>query len=107
MNSEPGEELTEEEFLDAVAAVRFMAPDLSPVGAAILCALQLGIAADSRSFSLKLGLEHALTLREITALSSKQLGLVRIVRRDPRTQRTVFALSEAGETLVSRAFIQK
>ncbi|MFT3733182.1 MAG: hypothetical protein QM780_17485 [Hyphomicrobium sp.] len=102
--SEPSaDEITEDQFLEAVSAIRFVAPDLSPIGAAILAALHFGIADDSRAFSLRLGVEHALTLREVTALSSPELGLLRIISRNERSQRTQFAPTDKGEQLVSRA----
>ncbi len=107
MSSEPANEITEDQFLEAVSAIRFVAPDLSPIGAAILAAIHFGIATDSRSFSLKLGIEHALVLREITALSSPELGLIEIVSRSERTQRTQIALAAKGNDLISRAPIAK
>ncbi|HML27661.1 MAG TPA: hypothetical protein PKE16_02265 [Hyphomicrobium sp.] len=107
MSSAPSNDLTEDQFLDAVSAIRFVAPDLSPIGAAILAAIHFGIARDSRSFSLKLGIEHALALREVTALSSIELGLLEIVSRSERTQRTQIALTDKGEKLVSRAIDSK
>lgn len=105
----PGPEggMSEDGFLDAVAAIRHLEPDLSPVGAAIVVALHFGIASDSRAFSLKLGIEHALTLREITALSSPELGFVQVMSRSNRTQRAFLALDRNGQTLASRAFDQK
>jgi hypothetical protein len=107
MTSESAKDLTEDEFLEAVSAIRFALPDLSPVGAAILAAIHFGIASDSRSFSLKLGIEHALALREITALSSPELGLLEIVSRNERTQRTQIALTTKAAQLLSRAIISK
>jgi hypothetical protein len=107
MSSTPENDLTEDQFLDAVSAIRFVAPDLSPIGAAILAAIHFGIARDSRSFSLKLGIEHALALREVTALSSGELGLLEIVSRSERTQRTQIALTDKGEKLISRAIDSK
>lgn len=105
MNAAPESEITEERFLDAVSAIRFLAPDLSPIGAAILAAIRYGVANDSRSFSLRLGVEHALALREITALSSPELGFLEIVNRSKRTQRTQIALTDKGDELISRALI--
>ncbi len=107
MSSEPANEITEDQFLEAVSAIRFVAPDLSPIGAAIVAAIYFGIAKDSRSFSLKLGIEHALVLREITALSSPELGLIEIVSRSERTQRTQIALTAKGNDLISRTSIAK
>lgn len=104
MNAEPDSEITEDDFLEAVSAIRFVAPDLSPVGAAMLAATHFGVASDSRAFSLKLGIEHALTLREVTALSSPELGLLNVLSRSERTQRTHFALTEKSQQLITRAF---
>ncbi|WP_409561933.1 hypothetical protein [Hyphomicrobium sp. MC8b] len=104
MSSAPESELTEDGFLEAVSAIRFIAPDLSPIGAAMLAAIHFDIANDSRAFSLKLGVEHALTLREVTALSSPELGLLNIVSRSERTQRTHFALTDKSNQLIARAF---
>jgi hypothetical protein len=103
MSASPARDISEGDFLEAVSAIRFCAPDLSPIGSAILAAIHYGIANDSRSFSLKLGLEHALALREITALSSPELDLLKVVSRNERTQRTQIALTEKGEQLVARA----
>ena len=103
MSPAPEAELTEEKFLDAVSAIRFHSPDLSPIGAAILAAIEFGIANDSRLFSNRLGIEHALVLREITALSSAELGLLEILQRNERTQKTSFALTGKGQELVSRS----
>lgn len=103
MSSAQASEITEDDFLEAVSAIRFVAPDLSPIGAAILAAIHFGIAKDSRAFSLKIGIEHALTLREITALSSPELGLLVVISRSERTQRAQIALTGKGEELISRA----
>ncbi len=99
-------EITEDQFLETVAAIRFVVPDLSPIGAAILSAVHFAIAKDSRAFSINLGIEHALTLREITALASPELGLLDVVSRNERTQRTQFVLTDKGQELVSRALAQ-
>jgi hypothetical protein len=103
MNSASDADITEEQFLAAVSAIRFIMPDLSPIGAAILVAIDFGVARDSRSFSNKLGIEHALVIREITALSSTELGLLTISRRNERTQRTEFAQTAKAQELVLRA----
>lgn len=63
------EEVTEERLLDLVGRLCAADPALSAVGAAILVALHLGIASDSRTFSRLFGIEHALVLREVTELS--------------------------------------
>jgi hypothetical protein len=94
------DEITEERFLDAVAVIASADAALSPIGAAILAAIDFGIARDSRTFSRKLGIEHALVLREITALSGEGLDFLKIVSRNERTQRTALALSEKGQHLL-------
>lgn len=106
MTREPQAEISEEAFLDAVAAIRFVNVDLSPIGAAILAALHFAIADDSRSFSRKLGIEHALVLREVTALSNVPLDLLSIVSRSERTQRTRYSLTDEGKRVLARAFAQ-
>ncbi len=104
MKSETQGEITEEMFLDVVSAIRFVKADLSPIGAAILAAIHFAIANDSRSFSLKFGIEHALVLREVTALSSPPLEFLAIDNRSERTQRTHYSLTEDGKHLIARAF---
>jgi hypothetical protein len=100
MSTGPEDEITAERFLDAVAVVAAADATLSPIGAAILAAMDFGIAKDSRTFSRKLGIEHALVLREITALSSDGLGFLKVVSRNERTQRTELALSDKGLQLL-------
>jgi hypothetical protein len=95
------EALTEERFLALVDEVRSAEPALSPLGAALLLAWHLGVAADSRDFARRLGVEHALALRELTILS-EQLELVAITSRNARTQRTGYAPTVAGERLLAR-----
>lgn len=102
MSADPQDEITEETILEAVSALRSEETALSPLGAAILAALHFGIATDSRTFSRKFGIAHALALREIAALS-EDLGLLTVVGRNPRTQRTELALSEQALHLLSRA----
>jgi hypothetical protein len=70
------------------------APRISPLGAGILVAIDMGIA-DSRSFSRLLGVEHALVLREIADLSGPE-GLVTVTGRHAKTLRTALALSDRG-----------
>jgi hypothetical protein len=102
MSADREDEITEETILEAVSALRSEEAALSPLGAAILAALHLGIAKDSRTFSRKFDIAHALALREITALSD-DLGLLTVVGRNPRTQRTELALTEQALHLLSRA----
>lgn len=71
---------------------------LTATGAAILLAIHLEIATDSRSIANRLGLAHALVLREITALSPRFL---RVARRDPRTQRSFLEATAEGQALAA------
>ncbi|MCZ7865976.1 MULTISPECIES: hypothetical protein [Agrobacterium] len=71
---------------------------LTATGAAILLSLRLNIAADSRSIANRLGLAHALILREITALSPR---FVRVTKRDARTQRSFLEATEEGQALAA------
>ncbi|MBS0268823.1 MAG: hypothetical protein JSS54_07575 [Proteobacteria bacterium] len=102
MSTVPEDEITEERFLEAVLALSTEEPALSQLGAAILAALHFGIAKDSRTFSRKFDIAHALVLREITALS-EDVSFLRVVGRNPRTQRTEYAFSENALELLSRA----
>lgn len=101
MSADPEDEISEEKFLEAVAALSTEEPALSQLGAAILAALHFGIAKDSRTFSRKFDIAHALALREITALSD-DLGFLQVVGRNSRTQRTEYVFSENALELLSR-----
>ncbi len=106
MSADPDDEITEERFLGAVSALSSEEPALSQLGAAILAALRFGIAKDSRTFSRKFDIAHALVLREIAALSD-DAGFFQVVGRNPRTQRTELALTESALQLLSRARISR
>lgn len=71
---------------------------LTATGAAILLAIHLEIATDSRSIANRLGLAHALVLREITALSPHFLL---VTRRDARTQRSFLEATAEGQALAA------
>jgi phage regulator Rha-like protein len=71
---------------------------LTATGAAILLAIQLDIATDSRSIAKQLGLAHALVLREIAALSPR---FVRVTKRDARTQRSFLEATAEGKALAA------
>jgi len=77
------------------------AAPISPLGAGILVAIDMGIA-DSRSFSRLLGVEHALVLREIADLSGPD-GLITITGRHAKSLRTSLALSDRGTLLLREA----
>lgn len=95
------ETLGEERFLALVGDVVRAEPGLAPLAAAVIVALHLGVAADSRDFARNLGVEHALALREVTALAER--GLIAIGRRNARTQRTAYALTATGRQVLARA----
>lgn len=76
-----------EAFLALVEQKRGQDTQRTPIQAAILTALELGIANDSRTFSRLLGISHALVLRELTALTERG-DTLRIATRDERTLRT-------------------
>lgn len=87
-------------FLAATDTIAELRPDLSMLEAGLLAGLQLGLASDSRSFARVFGVEHALVLRALDALSGTA-GLVTLTARDARTQRTRYAASEAGTALLA------
>ncbi|MBO0129730.1 hypothetical protein [Agrobacterium burrii] len=71
---------------------------LTATGASILLAIHLEIATDSRSIANRLGLAHALVLREIAALSPRFLL---VTRRDARTQRSFLEATAEGQALAA------
>ena len=73
---------------------------MDATGAALIAAIYLGVGTDSRSLSNRLGIAHALVLREITALSDRFLT---VSRRDLRTQRTWLELTSEGTDLATRS----
>lgn len=88
-------------FMAVVEQISKTAPvAIDATGAAIIAAIHLGIGSDSRSLSNKLGIAHALVLREINALSGKMLT---IVKRDARTQRTFVELTDDARALALSA----
>jgi hypothetical protein len=95
------EALSEEQFLALVGEVVRAEPALAPLAAAVLVALHLGVAADSRDFARNLGVEHALALRELTSLAARDL--IAIGRRNARTQRTAYAMTATGRQVLIRA----
>ncbi|MGN7960148.1 hypothetical protein [Brucella sp. 22210] len=89
------------DYMALVEKLTGNAPDLSSLGAGIIAALALGVAADSRGFARVLGVAHALVLREVNLLGADG-GYIVITQRDPRTQRTRYELSSAGQQLVDK-----
>ncbi|EPR07962.1 hypothetical protein L905_01860 [Agrobacterium sp. TS43] len=93
------EEQSAAAFMAAVERVHESASRaLTATGAAILLSVYLNIAADSRSIANRLGLAHALILREITALSPR---FVQVTKRDARTQRSFLEATEEGQALAA------
>ena len=91
--------LSEGDFLAEIDRVLRQRSNLSAIQAALLVAAQLGIASDSRTFSNKVGVAHALALRELNALAETS-EFLRISKRDARTLRTHYALSVQARTLL-------
>jgi hypothetical protein len=86
-------------FMSRVDALLIRAsPQLSPLAAGIVVAIDMGIA-DSRSFARALDVEHALVLREITGISGPD-GLIVVTGRQAKTLRTALALSDRGASLL-------
>lgn len=88
-----GETADAERFLALAASLEAQDPRLSPIQAGLLAAARFDIAGDSRTFARRLGLAHALVLRELSALDDRG-DLVRLVKRDGRTMRTHFVLHD-------------
>jgi len=86
-----GEAPEAERFLALVAAAQEKDPALTSIQAAIIVAVELDIAKDSRNFAKVLGIEHALALRELNALADRDMVIVQ--KRDPRTLRTFYQLA--------------
>ena len=70
------------------------------IGASLIAGIHLNVGSDSRSLANKLGLAHALVLREITTLSDRFLT---VTKRDSRTQRSFLLLTPEGEALAQAA----
>ncbi|MCZ7450526.1 hypothetical protein O8B93_23355 [Agrobacterium rhizogenes] len=92
------EERSAAAFLAAVGKLQQSSPALTATGAAILLAIHKDIATDSRSIANRLGLAHALVLREITSLSPRFL---RVTKRDARTQRSFLEATGEGQALAA------
>ena len=88
-----------ETFLAATDTIAAMRPTLSLLEAGILAGLHLGLAGDSRHFARVFGLEHALVLRAVEALTESDL--LAVTARDPRTQRTRYAATPTGGDILA------
>ena len=84
MNQAPDEAA----FVAALQRISGAHPDLDPLAAGLLTALDLGLPGDSRAFARTFGVEHALVLRALAELDER--GHVAVTARDARTQRTRF-----------------
>ncbi|AHB47900.1 hypothetical protein W911_05130 [Hyphomicrobium nitrativorans NL23] len=104
MSDAEAEDFSEERFLGHVAEVCTAEPSLTPMGASILLALHFGICHDSRTFSRLFEISHALVLREVTTLAEER-NFVTVLDRNPRTQRTSFALTGIALFLLTRAIL--
>lgn len=93
-------DISEEMFLGRVTELCAADPSLSSIGASVLLALHFGICGDTRTFSRIFGIEHALVLRATTELS--EAHLLTLLDRNPRTQRTTVALTDASTALLAR-----
>ena len=93
-----------ERYMALVEAALDETAELTPIGAGILAAAHLGIAADSRSFAKTLGIAHALVLREVDGLS-EEAGWLTVTKRDPRTQRTFYKLTDSAVARLDAATI--
>ena len=88
-----------EALMTAVSALLTRDPALTPIQAAVLAACGLGIAEDSRSFANRLGIEHALVLREAGELA-EATGLLVLGKQDARTMRQWYSLSASVKALL-------
>ncbi|GEP00455.1 hypothetical protein [Methylobacterium haplocladii] len=88
-----------ETFLAATDTIAALRSDLSTLEAGLLAALSLDLAADSRSFARVFGVEHALVLRAVDALTD--FGLLTVTGRDRRTQRTRYTVSASGQDVLT------
>ncbi|MEH3064153.1 MAG: hypothetical protein PGN33_15925 [Methylobacterium radiotolerans] len=95
MSAEPDEAV----FVAALDRVSAARPDLDPLAAGLLAALDLGLPGDSRAFARTFGVEHALVLRALSGLD--EAGLVAVTARDGRTQRTRYTTADSGPSVPS------
>lgn len=94
--------MEQEEILALVSSlVETVEADLSPLGAAILLAVELEIAKDSSSFSKIFDVAHALVIRECVALD-EELGAIAIDQRNERTQRLHYGVTEFGRSWLDK-----
>ncbi|MBS7544767.1 hypothetical protein KHC19_16880 [Ancylobacter oerskovii] len=83
-----------------VTALMAGQPELSPLDAGVLVALEQGVASDTRSFARLFGIAHALVLRAASELEDR-FGLVAAEEHRSRSQRRRLVLTEAGQLAVA------
>lgn len=86
-------------FMAATDAITALRLDLTRLEAGLLAGLHLKLAADTRSFARVFGVEHALVLRALDLLVG-EAGLLVVVERNARTQRTIYAATEDGQAVL-------
>lgn len=91
-------------FVALVEAIEAKDLPVTRLGAGIIAALFLDGAHDSRSFSRLFEIEHALVLRELTALAAED-GFLIITRKDEPTQRSFYILSSKGQKLKAQLMV--
>jgi len=89
-------------YLAAVGQLQERDNGLTALEAGLLVAAYANIARDSRTFARLLDIEHALVLRAVNGLAQRG-GLLHIEKKDGRTMRTHFSLSEAAKCLLAAA----
>ena len=88
-------------ILATVAAIARRRPDLEPLDAVLLAAAHRGLIADSRSLAKAFDVAHAHALRAVASV--EEAGLVAVSRRDTRSSRAHYALTEGGRRLIEVA----
>lgn len=78
------------------------ADSLSPLGAGLLAAAYTGYCTDSHTFSKRLGVEHALVIRECIVLADHHEA-IEINGRNERSQRIQYVLTTGGHDLLEAA----
>ena len=100
-----------ETFTQRVEALLAAAPNegiddgLSALDAAVLAALQLGLARDSLHFSKGMEVPHALVLRSCAVLAG-EFGLITVHHDAPRDPRMRYSFSERGARLARLALCE-
>ncbi|MTI01950.1 hypothetical protein [Roseibium sp. RKSG952] len=89
-------------MMNTVTSLMAESPEhLSPIGAGVLVAAHFGVSSDSRSFASKLGVAHALVLRECVTLAEEH-QLISLENREERSQRLFYSLTAQGHDLLAK-----